>query len=77
MGTVTTSDLLFANPRIWYGAARLLDLGAVFDSYNEFLTPEQADALALYSDWYMAGKDLQAAFEQLVREHSKPHHVAR
>ena len=63
------STILFPIPRIWYGIARLVDLGAQLDFYNESLTPAEADALALYSDWKMVGYDLRAALRQQVLNH--------
>jgi hypothetical protein len=59
----TGSTFLFPTPRILYGVARLLDLGALLDSYNVSQMPAEADALALYSDWRMVGRDLQYALE--------------
>lgn len=60
----TGSVFLFPSPRILYGIARVLDLGAQLDSYNVSPTPAGADALALFSDWRMVGRDLEHALEQ-------------
>ncbi len=58
------SDYLFAQPRFLYGIARLLDLGATFDEYNESSTEQEADARAIYSDWLSTGKDIKRALDQ-------------
>ncbi len=55
------SDYLFAHPSFLAGMSRSLDLGGVFDDYNTSATPEQADVLALFSDWRAVGRDLSAA----------------
>lgn len=56
-----STDYLYARPSLWSGLARLLDLRASFDVYNEALTPAQADVLALRSDWQAVGSDLWKA----------------
>jgi hypothetical protein len=58
-----SSTFLFAENSFLTGLARTLDLGAQFDSYNESITPEQADAIALLVDWVMVGGDLQVAIK--------------
>ena len=60
------TTFLFASPSLLSGVARLLDLGAQFDSYNRSETGEAADAAALYSDFRMVGQDLQEAMESFV-----------
>ena len=60
------TTFLFASPSLLSGVARLLDLGARFDSYNGSETGETADAAALYSDFRMVGQDLQEAMESFV-----------
>lgn len=55
------SDFLFAHPSILSGAARVLDLGGVFDDYNVSATPTQADARAARADWLAVGNDLATA----------------
>lgn len=55
------SGYLFAQPSFLRGAARILDLGATMDWYNESRSPEEADALAIYIDWLAVGDDLNIA----------------
>jgi hypothetical protein len=62
------SDFLFAHPSFLSGAGRVLDLGGVFDGYNESLTPAQADERALRSDWRAVGEDLSEAMRQAPAE---------
>ena len=62
------SDYLFANPNFEFGIARALDLGATFDSYNESASSGEADAIAIYNDWLMTGKDLQYAIKAAENE---------
>ena len=51
-------DYLFAMPSMLSGAARTLDLGSTFDSYNVSSTGDVADAKALFSDWHEVGENL-------------------
>lgn len=46
------------------GAARVLDIGGNFDSYNESKNPSEADFRALANDWMMIGRDMSAAIAQ-------------
>lgn len=57
----TLTDFLFARPSFLAGVARLLDLDAQIDVYNQSPTTSEADARAIYSDWRMVGEDLHTA----------------
>ena len=59
---------LFATPSFLTGAARLVDLGGVFDKYNSSASEEEADSRALASDWSVVGDDLRKAMDQMERE---------
>jgi hypothetical protein len=61
----TNSDFLFARPSFISGVARLVDFGAAFDAYNTSNTPDQADARAMFSDWYSVGDDISAAIREI------------
>ncbi|MDY6785229.1 MAG: hypothetical protein SW833_22230 [Cyanobacteriota bacterium] len=50
------TSYLYARPSLLEGIARLLDIGGTLSEYN---TSEQADALAIYSDWLVVGDDLR------------------
>ena len=58
----------FAQPSYVSGAARLVDLGGVFDKYNKSDTEEQADSRALASDWAIVGHDLELALDRAPKE---------
>ena len=62
------TDYLFAMPSVWSGAARLLDLFGVFDTYNGSATDDLADARAIYSDWHIVGQDLADSMMRMERE---------
>jgi hypothetical protein len=63
MHSKSTSDFLFAEPSLVSGAARLLDLYCLFDSYNTSPSGPEADYKALLADWSSVGQDIQAAIE--------------
>lgn len=63
-----TTDFLFAQPSFASGAARILDLFAVFDDYNRSDTPIEADAKAIAADWLLVGQDVLSAIEQFESE---------
>lgn len=54
---------LFAQTGFIQGAARVLDLGSRLNRhvYNYSLTPDEADAWALYRDWMALGDDMRGA----------------
>ena len=55
---------LSAAPTVWSGAARLLDFGNTFDSYNRTETGREADALGIFWDWAVVGNTLWQAFSE-------------
>jgi hypothetical protein len=64
------SDFLFASPSFISGAARVLDLYGVYDSYNSSSSNYEADYKAIWSDWSVVGKDIFSAIKHF--EHSLP-----
>jgi hypothetical protein len=62
------SDFLFAESSWLSGAARTLDLAALFDDYNISLTPAQADWLALNTDAGATYKDFWSAYTKAAKE---------
>lgn len=62
------TDLLFARPSLLEGAARTLDMGSAFTQYNALPSPEQADFVALRSDWEAVGADLQRAMDHFAAQ---------
>ena len=65
------SDFLYARPSFLSGWARVIDVAASFDSYNESRTPQLADSVALYLDWRAVGEELLAALAQVQDASSK------
>jgi len=63
-----TTLFLMADPRFWFGPARVLDLFGQFDQYNMSPTPREADARALMSDWIIIGDQLADAMEHAPLE---------
>jgi hypothetical protein len=55
------AGILYAEPSYLSGAARVLDLMGAFDEYNVSDSGDEADRLALRSDWLMLGCDFRAA----------------
>lgn len=47
----------------------MLDIGGVYDFYNESRDGDAADARAVYSDFRMVGQDLQWAMETYRTAH--------
>jgi glutaredoxin-related protein len=58
------STFLFARSGFRTGVARVLDIGSQFSGYNYSLSPDAADALAMYADWRTVGDDLRAGISQ-------------
>lgn len=68
------TDFLFARPSFLSGFGRVFDLFGVFDSYNESMSTEEADVLAMRSDWAMVGQDIRdaaARFESQVQTNDR------
>lgn len=63
------SLFLCADPSLLSGAARIIDMGGVFDVYNTCSSGDEADAKAIYCDWAITGQDLQQATEEFEAEH--------
>ncbi|MBI1739602.1 MAG: hypothetical protein HYR57_01780 [Candidatus Koribacter versatilis] len=61
------SGFLFAMPSFVSGAARLLDLYCLYDSYNSSSTEREADYKAMLSDWRIVGQDILCAMKQFER----------
>jgi hypothetical protein len=62
------SDFLFAGSSWLSGAARTLDLAALFDDYNISLTPAQADWLAMNADSGATYRDYLAAYKEALKD---------
>ena len=66
--------ILFARPSAFEGVARILDFGDTLTEYNTANSPEQADVLALWSDWLAVGDDMWWAirsYESAIPKHRR------
>ena len=67
--------ILFARPSVLGGIASILDFGDTLTEYNTANSPEQADVLALWSDWLAVGDDMWwaiRAYESAIPKHRRP-----
>ncbi len=55
------STFLFASPSFIEGVARVMDLGATMQIYNDSRTEKEADIKALKNDWKAVGEDIKSA----------------
>jgi hypothetical protein len=60
------TGFLYATPSFMAGVGRVLDLWGIFDEYNSSTSDQEADAIALYSDWRITGQDLRDAANDFV-----------
>jgi len=76
------STLLFARPSFLYGVTKLLDPLRMGEDFNRSRTPQDADLLAIRSDWHAIGADMQQALAhetealglQMQRRNRRPAH---
>ncbi|MGA2732792.1 MAG: hypothetical protein ABSG35_09370 [Syntrophobacteraceae bacterium] len=66
------TNFLYAIPNFWSGVARVLDLGATLNVYNETFSPPLADYYAIKADWLAVGEDMRLAVEQFAQEYVAP-----
>ena len=62
---------LFVRPSFIDGWARIIDLGATLDMYNKNKTEQEADILALKSDWKAVGNDIKSAIDKFKYHHEE------
>ncbi len=55
------AGLLYAQPSFMEGVGRLVDSAGLLDGYNYSSTPDEADTVAIESDWCAVGEDLRCA----------------
>lgn len=63
--------ILFAVPKFIYGLARSLDIGGTFDEYNTCDSAEEADYVAISSDWKSVGRDIKFALDHSFIQENK------
>jgi len=64
-------NFLVAAPSFSEGAARILDFGGTLTEFNFALNGDQADAIALQSDWYFVGQDIWNAIRIVANRIAK------
>lgn len=64
------STALFARPTWIGGLARMVDFGGLFDQYNTYDSPAEADARAIANDWAAVGVDLMNAMDAFAAANS-------
>ena len=60
------TGLLYSEPSFLEGFGRVLDIGGTFDEYNVSLSPEEADRIAIASDWHAVGADLYRSIRRFA-----------
>lgn len=71
------SSYLYAHPSFVEGFARLVDIGNTLSVYNTSLTADQADTLAILSDWVVVGDDLRSSLIDDIRSQQIEEQVAK
>ena len=64
----THSDFLYARPSFLEGVARIIDMGGTLNEYNSSRSGQEADAVALRSDWAAIGQDMRDAIGEFEKE---------
>jgi hypothetical protein len=62
---------LFTNPTLISEMGRVLDLGSTMNEYNSTLSPQDADYLAIKSDWEIVGADISEAISSHGKKETK------
>jgi hypothetical protein len=58
-----SSDFLVAQPSFLHGFSNVFSVFGPWHEYNYSISPEIADAFAIYSDWNITGHDLCRVIE--------------
>jgi hypothetical protein len=66
------TDLLYNRPTFFGGMARCLDIGGTLREFNTSPTGQDADRIALASDWYAIGEDMRQTVCQKAKSHNIP-----
>ncbi len=62
------TDFLTATSTFVIGMGSVLNLGGNHFRHNSSATPEEADQIALASDWAVVGQELRAGLDQIKQE---------
>ena len=78
MGRNQYTNLLFSQPSLTEELGRAIDIGGNFDDYNYSASGEEADRIAIASDWYAVGADLYRVMSRYItRPRNQPPHGRR
>ncbi len=64
MNVMNNTTRLFSLPSFVEGVGRLVDFSYSLNQYNESATENEADFVALQSDWRAVGKDIEYALKE-------------
>lgn len=67
MNSRIKTDFLTATPSFLTGMGSVLNVAGNYPEFNVSESPEEADLLALESDWRMVGQDFRDVFEDLFK----------
>jgi hypothetical protein len=62
------TDFLTATSTFVIGMGSVMNVGGNHFHHNSSSTPEEADQIALESDWAIIGQELRAALDQIKQE---------
>jgi hypothetical protein len=60
------TDFLYARPSVLEGIGRNIDLFGVLNTYNTSRSGEEADSIAIASDWFAIYNDLYSAYNKTI-----------
>ncbi len=58
------TDFLFSMPSFLSGMGKAIDLGGTMTLFNGAASAEEADSLAVLSDWLAVGEDMKKAIKE-------------
>ncbi len=62
------TDFLTSTSTFVIGMGSVMNVGGNYFDHNSSSTPEEADQIALASDWAVVGQELRAALDQIKQE---------
>ena len=65
-----STDFLYARPSFIEGMARIMDVTGSLNEYNHAQDGQEADTIAIWSDWAMIGQDMRRVIGVYRRENS-------
>ena len=65
------TDFLFAKPNFISSIGAVIDFGGTMARFNESVSSEEADYIALMNDWAMVGNDMRNTINQFALVYDK------